>query len=162
MLYNPWSIVQGTREIQGIALDYKEKMPVSDPSRWTISWSNFTRMLSSTALAILLNEICKKYIRHREREDEGITLDTTNFQQMINLRLLQINRVRLQGQFRFLPQSIKWLQWKECPLRVLSSDICPRELAVLDLSEGKMERLWRAGYRKVCFTLQIFSHLACL
>ncbi|KAK4789803.1 hypothetical protein SAY86_017107 [Trapa natans] len=148
---------KGTEDIQGIAMDYKERMPVSDPSGRT----NLTGMVIFTTLAALLNEICEKYIRGRAREDEENAFDTASFQKMVNLRLLQINRARLKGQFSLLPQSIKWLQWRECPHRFLSSDVCRRELAVLDLSEGKMERLWRAGSGKVAGNLKIVILQGC-
>ncbi|OWM76004.1 hypothetical protein CDL15_Pgr009649 [Punica granatum] len=150
---------KGTRDVQGIVLEYKEKMPVRDPSRREIFWSHFTRMPSFTTLATFLNEICKK--GRGERGEEGIVLRTTYFQQMINLRLLQINRVKLEGEFRFLPQSLKWLQWRECPLRVLLSDFCPRDFAVLDLSDSTIEQLWRAGRKRVAENLKTIILRGC-
>lgn len=70
---------------------------------------------------------------------------------MVNLRLLQINYVNLEAKFKYLPVELKWLQWKGCPMKSLPSDFCPRKVAVLDLSESKIEQLWGWHNNKVCF-----------
>jgi hypothetical protein len=54
---------------------------------------------------------------------------------MVSLRLLQINNLSLEG--KFLPDELKWLQWQGCPLEGIPLDTLPRELAVLDLSNGQ-------------------------
>jgi len=75
-------------------------------------------------------------------------LDTKSFEPMVSLRLLQINNLSLEG--KFLPNGLKWLQWRGCPLECISLDTLPRELAVLDLSNGqKIKRLWGLKSHKV-------------
>ena len=76
-------------------------------------------------------------------------LDTEGFKSMVNLRLLQINHVKLQGKFKNFPAGLKWLQWKNCPMKTLPSDYAPHELAVLDLSESGIERVWGWNSNKV-------------
>ncbi|KAL6192442.1 hypothetical protein ACLB2K_033530 [Fragaria x ananassa] len=71
---------------------------------------------------------------------------------MVNLRLLQMNNVHLEGNFKFLPAGVKWLQWKGCPLRSLPSDFLPRQLAVLDLSDSNITSLWGGRSIMQCFT----------
>jgi hypothetical protein len=71
---------------------------------------------------------------------------------MVNLRLLQIDYVNLEGEFKYLPVELKWLQWKGCPMKNLPSDFGPRKVAVLDLSESKIEQLWGSYSNKVPFS----------
>lgn len=88
-----------------------------------------------------------------EPETESpVVLCTKPFESMTSLRLLQINHVKLEGKFKFLPAELKWLQWKGCPLKTLPSDYCPRQLAVLDLSDSRIEQIWGSYTNKVCFT----------
>ncbi|MED6224038.1 hypothetical protein PIB30_079892 [Stylosanthes scabra] len=75
----------------------------------------------------------KNYVEHREEKAKELSLDTKEFQPMISLRLLQINYSRLEGQGKYLPQGIKWLQWKQCPLKSMPCSYYPLELAVLNL-----------------------------
>jgi hypothetical protein len=76
---------------------------------------------------------------HQHQADKVI-LDTKSFEPMVSLRLLQINNLSLEG--KFLPDELKWLQWRGCPLEGIPLDTLPRELAVLDLSNGqKIESL---------------------
>jgi len=77
-------------------------------------------------------------------------LDTKSFEPMVSLRLLQINNLSLKG--KFLPDELKWLQWRGCPLECISLDTLPRELAVLDLSNGqKIKSLWGLKSHKVYY-----------
>lgn len=69
---------------------------------------------------------------------------------MVNLRLLQMNFVNLEGSFKFLPAELKWLQWKYCPLKSLPV-LFLRRLAALDLSDSKVESLWGGHRNKVGF-----------
>ncbi|KAF8407999.1 hypothetical protein HHK36_007139 [Tetracentron sinense] len=84
-------------------------------------------------------------------QEKEVKLCTKPFEPMKSLRLLQINHVNLEGKFELVPAKLKWLQWKGCPLEALPSDFCPQELAVLDLSESRIKRVWgqrwRGGYK---------------
>ena len=87
----------------------------------------------------------------QQREEEGeLILDTQGLKSMVNLRLLQINHANVKGKFKNFPASLKWLQWKNCPLENLPSDYAPNELAVLDLSESAIQRVWGRTSTKVC------------
>uniref|UniRef100_A0A7N2LBC3 Uncharacterized protein n=1 Tax=Quercus lobata TaxID=97700 RepID=A0A7N2LBC3_QUELO len=80
---------------------------------------------------------------------------------MVNLRLLQINNVNLEGEFKYLPVELKWLQWKGCPMKTLPLDFCPRKVAVLDPSESKIEHLWRSNNYKVLENLKVLNLRGC-
>ena len=78
---------------------------------------------------------------------------------MGKLRLLQINHVNLRGKFKSFPAGLKWLQWKECPLKAFPDDFYAPQLALLDLSNSKIEQLWGSKNIKVC---QNFLHYVSL
>nr|WIL60063.1 nodulation protein [Melilotus officinalis] len=77
----------------------------------------------------------------QEEKYNQVILDAKSFEPMVSLRLLQINNLSLEG--KFLPDELKWLQWRGCPLECIPLYTLPRELAVLDLSNGKkIKSLW--------------------
>ncbi|XVE84955.1 hypothetical protein DITRI_Ditri17bG0053300 [Diplodiscus trichospermus] len=106
-------------------------------------------------------------------KNEGIVMDinskngkevvvrTKPFEPMVNLRLLQINHVKLEGRFKFLPHELKWLQWHGCPLKTLPSDFSPQKLAVLDLSKSKIEEVWGSYSNKVAENLMVMNLSGC-
>jgi len=117
---------QGTEIVQGIVMDFEKKKCTR------------TRRI----------EKCKIFLRQGQEDGEMI-LDTEGFKSMVNLRLLQINHAKLQGKFKNFPTGLKWLQWKNCPMKIFPSDYAPHELAVLDLSESGIERVWGWTSNKV-------------
>ncbi|KAK9276102.1 hypothetical protein L1049_005633 [Liquidambar formosana] len=147
----------GTRWTQGIILDFQSKNFPKDPSAGATSWDNVQR----TPAVTYLLEIYKKYFRHGSEKETEIILSTKSFEKMLKLRLLQINYVNLEGKFKFIPNELKWLQWKECPLRTLPSDFCPRGLTVLDLSESKIEQVWGWYTNKVAENLMVMNLRGC-
>ncbi|KAI5352523.1 hypothetical protein L3X38_005414 [Prunus dulcis] len=63
--------------------------------------------------------------------------------------------------WKFLPAELKWLQWKGCPLKSLALDFFPLRLAILDLSDSKLERLWRGRGHKVAEKLMLLNLTGC-
>ncbi|KAJ7943555.1 TIR-NBS-LRR disease resistance protein [Quillaja saponaria] len=133
---------KGTRNIQGIVLDFKRKRLVRDRDGDEISWDYFRQKPSFTSAILYMKERYKRHVQDREEKKNQVILHTEQFESMVNLRLLQINYLRLEGKFKYLPAELKWLQWKECPLKSIPGDYCPRELAVLDLSHSDIEMVW--------------------
>jgi hypothetical protein len=128
---------------------------LEDVSGDTIAWENLKRTPNCTSGLTYLEELYKKRLHTKAKKEREVILYTKFFQSMVNLRLLQINYSRLEGRYKYLSPELKWLQWKGCPLRSLPSDFCPRELAVLDLSESKIEQVWGGYSNKVRFTFQV-------
>ncbi|TXG56402.1 hypothetical protein EZV62_017715 [Acer yangbiense] len=152
---------KGTRNIRGIVLDLKKKM-VMDSSVDQTSWDKLRRERSLTsAIFTYLKERCKKYLQHRAAIERELVLCTKPFESMVSLRLLQINHVKLEGKFKFLPAGLKWLQWKQCTEKTLPSDFSPSQLAVLDLSESGIERVWDSNTNKVAKNLMVLNLLGC-
>ncbi|KAF2325407.1 hypothetical protein GH714_027561 [Hevea brasiliensis] len=169
----------GTRYVQGIILDFRRKHFVEeDPSAGMIFCSNFLAALNpNSILKKVITKImivCDNFLAYlkekwarlpslpRGEEKQGeIILSTSSFESMVNLRLLQINRVKLEGKFKYFPGELKWLQWKECPLRNLPSDYHPSRLAILDLSESGIQRVWGWGSNKVAEKLMVMNLRHC-
>ncbi|CAI9768033.1 unnamed protein product [Fraxinus pennsylvanica] len=151
---------KGTRCIQGIIVDLAVKKHTRIISARTIALNDLLRSPSFTAALTYLKEKYKEYFQRRAEECEVI-VDTKWFKSMVNLRMLQFSNVRLEGDFKHIPPAVKWLQWKKCSLRSLPSVFLDSEMAVLDLSESKIESIsgwkWFWDRRKVCFSFMTFS-----
>ncbi|KAK9935594.1 hypothetical protein M0R45_022691 [Rubus argutus] len=132
---------KGTRSIQGIVLDFEMKRMVRDPDGDRISWDNFWRSPGFTSALTYLKERHKAHLQSQAEKKSEVTISSQPLGAMVNLRLLQINNVNLEGSFKFLPAELKWLQWKCCPLRSLPFDFLPPQLAVLDLSHSNITSL---------------------
>ncbi|RXH69842.1 hypothetical protein DVH24_007098, partial [Malus domestica] len=142
-------ISNGTRCIQGIVLDFESSIRiVRDPSGERVSWDNFRNSPSFCSAITYLKERHKAYLQNQAEKKREVVICSKPLGAMVNLRLIQINFVNLEGKFKFLPAELKWLQWKGCPLKFLPSDFSPRRLAVLDLSKSKLVSLW-SGHNKV-------------
>ncbi|KAM1722647.1 hypothetical protein ACFX11_021332 [Malus domestica] len=140
---------KGTRCIQGIVLDFESSIRrVWDPSGERVSRDNFRKSPSFCSAVTYLKERRKAYLQNQAEKKRKVVICSKPLGAMVNLRLLQINFVNLEGKFKFLPAELKWLQWKGCPMKFLPSDFSPRRLAVLDLSNSKLVSLWR-GRNKV-------------
>ncbi|CAL5413881.1 unnamed protein product [Camellia sinensis] len=63
------------------------------------------------------------------------------FARMPKLRLLQINHVRLSGNFEHLFEELRWLCWHNCPLEYLPSNFHPEKLLVLDMQFSRFKTL---------------------
>ncbi|XP_055810182.1 disease resistance protein RPV1-like isoform X2 [Solanum dulcamara] len=114
-----------TSNIEGIVLHFERNQ---DQNSEEVSW-------------IYLKKVLEKCIG-RGRTANGLTFHTRDFQCMVKLRLLQINRVKLVGNFKLFPADLKWLQWKGCPLKVIPPKLLSRKIAVLDLSESMITQVW--------------------
>ena len=132
-----------------MVLNFESKNRPMDPSSKRISWQNFCEKPNLTSAVTHLKQRKKEFFQKRREKEEETIISTKPIETMSKLRLLQINHVNLRGKFNSLPAELKWLQWKGCPLNTLPSDFHAPQLAVLDLSESKIERLWGSKNKKV-------------
>ncbi|KAK2632169.1 hypothetical protein EUGRSUZ_L01909, partial [Eucalyptus grandis] len=136
---------KGTRNIQGIALDMGKREEISTTA---LLRHYFILHRSFQSAFAYFREMCKKCLPRKQDNDKVVTLQTTCFTQMVDLRLLQINYVALDGGFKHIPAELKWLQWKGCPLKTFPFDSCPQDLAVLDLPESKITSMLERRHSK--------------
>ena len=135
-----------------MVLDFKRKSFVMGMGGPKPAQTNLSENQSfiSAIISIIQRVIGFLFQKGREvKEDGNIAISTKPIELMSKLRLLQINRVNLQGKFSSLPTGLRWLQWKCCPLKSLPKDFRAPQLAVLDLSESNIESLWSSKNKNV-------------
>ncbi|KAM3377829.1 disease resistance protein RPV1 [Capsicum galapagoense] len=69
-------------------------------------------------------------------------LGTYLFTVMNKLRLLQIKYTHLYGAYKDFPKNLRWLYWRGFPLKCVPNDFPLESLAVLDMRNSRLERLW--------------------
>ncbi|XP_061991025.1 disease resistance protein RPV1-like [Rosa rugosa] len=155
----------GTRCIQGIVLeDLDTERKMKGPRDLTgdkISWNSFQSSPNFTSAVTYLKERYKVYLQNQAEKKSRVTIPSKPFGAMVNLRLLQMNYVNLEGSFKFLPSELKWLQWKGCPLKSLPSVLFLGRLAGLDLSDSRVERLCSGHTNKVAEKLMFLNLSGC-
>ncbi|KAI3433088.1 ADP-ribosyl cyclase/cyclic ADP-ribose hydrolase [Psidium guajava] len=136
---------KGTRNIQGITLDMgkRQEISITDGLR-----HNFMMHRSFQSAFAYFREMCKNRFPGKQENGKVVTLQTNCFKPMVDLRLLQINHVALDGDFKYIPAELKWLQWKGCPLKTFPFDSCLQDLGVLDLSESKITKMREQRHSK--------------
>ena len=134
-----------------MVLDFEKRCTEDEEEKYT----RYNLKCGSSCIALtFLKQIHTKYFQRVEKDKEVAVLQTIFFKSMVNLELLQINNLKLEGKFKSFPAELKWLQWHGCSKKCMPSDFWPRELAVLDLSRSYIKNLWdRKGF-KVFFMLQ--------
>ncbi|XAR73333.1 hypothetical protein NMG60_11007267 [Bertholletia excelsa] len=155
----------GTRCIEGIILDF-EKNTRKNKSAKSIAWGEFRATFSVISAVRYLTEMYKEYWDNASSEEGEELFETKAFERMVCLRLLQMSNVKLKGDFGVMPPGIKWLQWRECPLRSLPSSFCPQQLTVLDLSRSKIKDVWGQRWwwwsnKKVTRSLRVLNLYNC-
>jgi hypothetical protein len=83
---------------------------------------------------------------------EGLTLELTSqskvnfnseaFIKMQRLRLLQLDYVRLTGDYKYLSKELRWLCWHGFPLKFIPNEFYPRNLVVIDLQYSNLKKVW--------------------
>ncbi|KAK0573491.1 hypothetical protein LWI29_008878 [Acer saccharum] len=149
---------KGTRNIQGIALDIEKKEhELSAEQRY---WINFKMKPTFTSAITYLKEIIyKNFFQHLTDNGTGVMLHTNSFKPLVNLRLLQIDHVKLNGSFRVMPAELKWLQWRGCSLKTLPFEFSSQHIAVLDLSKSKITKVWGWRWWNLFFENKIMGRL---
>lgn len=84
------------------------------------------------------------------RPDE-ILLNAKAFGKMQSLRLLIINNAVFSGSPEYLPNGLRWLEWKGYPSSSMPHGFHPHKLAVLQLRSSNITKLWQSS--KVTQTL---------
>nr|XP_016454896.1 PREDICTED: TMV resistance protein N-like isoform X1 [Nicotiana tabacum] len=156
---------QGTQNIQGIILDQYQKPSSKIKSTKAITREHFQQVPTFTSALAYIKELCKEQFQNDAKETNDLVLNTEAFDPIVNLRLLQFDNVKLEGNLGKLPSSLKWLQWKRCTLSSFYSDYYPSELTMLDLSESQIEKFgsreWTWTRKKVENKLIVMNLSGC-
>ncbi|CAN4108232.1 unnamed protein product [Withania somnifera] len=145
--------------LQVLGSSLRGKIPMFGKGSETIEGLYFDRNMvkedqsfmgsSSTGRKCLLTEV-KSYlfsfsrhpIKFYSKSKDEIELGTDLFKVMNKLRLLQINYTHLNGGYKDFPKNLRWLYWRGFPLKCVPDDFPLESLAVLDMRNSCLERLW--------------------
>ncbi|XP_038905550.1 disease resistance protein RPV1-like isoform X2 [Benincasa hispida] len=72
-------------------------------------------------------------------------LSTKAFNEMQNLRLLQLNFVNITGDFKHISQEIRWLCWHGFPLKFIPKDFHMDKLVAMDLRYSQIRFFWKGS-----------------
>ncbi|MFS7906553.1 putative P-loop containing nucleoside triphosphate hydrolase, leucine-rich repeat domain superfamily [Helianthus anomalus] len=141
---------QGTTIIQGLVLVMRtfETDTWKEPSSVNVKRSGFTSLPSFVWAHILLLSVLWwlfglfSGMRSSSRKTKG-DFETLALSEMRNLRLLQLNYVQLNGSYKNFPQGLRWLCMHGFPLSYIPSDLQMDNMIALDLSNSKLQRLWK-------------------
>nr|GMC57254.1 disease resistance protein TAO1-like [Ipomoea batatas] len=158
-------LLQGTREVEGIILDLEKKKKISKIiSAKRIASTQLQTTPNFTSALTYLREVFKQHGFLRN-DSNNVIVRSESFDPMVNLRLLQFSNVKVEGNVGKLPNSLRWLQWRNCPLKTFPSNFYPRELAVLDFSESPIRSVgnwkWSWNSKKVTNRLKVMNLRGC-
>ncbi|TYJ41362.1 hypothetical protein E1A91_A03G016100v1 [Gossypium mustelinum] len=72
-----------------------------------------------------------------------IDMETQAFAKMKRLKLLQLDYVRLKGDFKNFPKRLRWLRWHGFCMQSFPVDFDINELVVLDMRNSKLKQVWK-------------------
>ncbi|KAF7850292.1 hypothetical protein BT93_L5647 [Corymbia citriodora subsp. variegata] len=75
-------------------------------------------------------------------------LKETDFEGMPNVRFLQLDHVRISGNFTNVFTKLRWVRWQGCPRDFEATEFNLTEAAILDISWSKVTEDW-GGWRKI-------------
>ena len=70
-------------------------------------------------------------------------IETDAFAKMQRLKLLQLDYVKLNGDFKDFPKGLIWLRWHGFPLQSLPTDFDIKRLVVLDMRNSSLKHFWK-------------------
>ncbi|XP_059653600.1 disease resistance protein RPV1-like isoform X2 [Cornus florida] len=84
-----------------------------------------------------------------------VDIQTDAFSRMHNLRLLQLNNVRLTGNYKQFPTRLRWLCWRGFSLKSIPNDFPLECLVVLDMQYSSLKQVWKGN--KLLRSLKILN-----
>ncbi|XP_035846628.1 disease resistance protein RPV1 isoform X2 [Helianthus annuus] len=133
---------QGTTTTQGLALDMRtfENEIWKEPSSANMQMFGFRSYPSFSCLWWLFGWVSGMCSSSRKTKGD---FETLALSEMRNLKLLQLNYVQLSGSYKNFPHGIRWLCMHGFPLSYIPSDLEMENLVALDLSNSKLQQLWK-------------------
>ncbi|PPR80869.1 hypothetical protein GOBAR_AA39841 [Gossypium barbadense] len=72
-----------------------------------------------------------------------VDMETQAFAKMKRLKQLQLDYVRLKGDFKDFPKRLRWLRWRGFCMQSFPVDFDINELVVLDMRNSKLKQVWK-------------------
>ncbi|KAJ0247603.1 ADP-ribosyl cyclase/cyclic ADP-ribose hydrolase [Hirschfeldia incana] len=159
-IMNVLNYMKGTTSIRGIVLDFKKKF-VRHETAVEIPSSNLQNNPGISSAVSYVKNMFVKFPEEEKPKSSEFTIPVEPFAPMKELRLLQIDHVELEGDLKLLPSEIKWIQWRDCPLKDVPPVFLAGKLAVLDLSESGIRRVQTSWFKKEDENLKVVNLRGC-
>ncbi|KAM7462851.1 hypothetical protein LguiA_030972 [Lonicera macranthoides] len=72
-----------------------------------------------------------------------VDFETDSFSRMRKLRLLQLKRVRLIGDYKYFPRELRWLCWHGFSLKSIPDRFPLENLVCLDMKHSSLKQVWK-------------------
>ena len=72
-----------------------------------------------------------------------VSFNAESFKKMRNLRLLQLDRVRLVGDYGLLSRELRWLHWQGFARNYIPDDFYLGNLVVFELKHSNIKQVWK-------------------
>ncbi|TQE04831.1 hypothetical protein C1H46_009545 [Malus baccata] len=141
------------REMAKVIISGNSRRP---PGEWSRLW------IPGDVYDVLTNKSGTKEVEGLFVDYQSPSISTKAFAKMKKLRLLKLNDVRLNGEYKHLPKELIWLCWEECPLKSIPDDFFdqPRALVILEITHSKLVQVWEGS--KSLGNLKILNLSDCL
>ncbi|MED6176056.1 hypothetical protein PIB30_084252 [Stylosanthes scabra] len=74
---------------------------------------------------------------------DPISLSTKAFKEMNKLRLLQLEKVKLDGDFKYISRDLRWMSWHGFPLSHIPKNCYQKGLVAIELEYGNLKIAWK-------------------
>jgi len=72
-----------------------------------------------------------------------VCFGTIAFEKMKKLRLLQLDHVRLIGDYECFPKHLRWLSWQGFPLKYIPEVFYQTNVVAMDLKHSNLKQVWK-------------------
>ncbi|XP_028765376.1 TMV resistance protein N-like [Neltuma alba] len=145
-------------EMHGLLRDMGREIicgsPRKDPEDRSRLWfqEDVTEVLMQNTATKVIEGISLK------KPHEVCEIDSKAFKAMRKLRLLQLEYVNLEGDYRHLSNKLRWLCWHGFPLKSIPDSLHQKSLVVVDFKYSNLRLVWKKPQLLPYLTILILSH----
>ena len=74
----------------------------------------------------------------------GVCFTANAFLEMKRMRLLHLDHVQLTGDYGYLSQDLRWINWQGFPLKFMPDNFYQKNIVAFDLKHSNLKLLWKA------------------
>jgi hypothetical protein len=110
---------------------------------------SFLRFKGSSQIEII-------YLEFPSSEEEVVDWKGDELKKMQNLKTLIVKNGSFSNGPKYLPNSLRVLEWPKYPSRIIPSDFCPKKLSICKLQESDFTSFELRGTMKACVNCNDF------
>ncbi|XP_059658688.1 disease resistance protein Roq1-like isoform X2 [Cornus florida] len=121
-----------------------------------------TEKIEVLSLDYLTEELTNDEIIDDDFIPPTIPYTSKEFTELVNIRYLRMNGVKLVGDFKRLMSQLRWLRWHRCPSHFKATNFHMNNLVILDLTNSPITENWKAWSQiKVANKLKVLNLSNC-